>query len=425
MDDNRTQLDSLLPGSLSAGMIVNGRAADGGTDAPQPADSGSQGENTGSQPADPGSQEANPGSQPSAPSASPVSASGPVIAKGSGVPGWIKGLLDLVMVLVLALLYNKHLLGGMAFHEIAGLALGGVFIVHAAFNARWIGAMTRRLFSRETPFRLKLCYVLDALLALMFLFIIVSGLFINRTLLPGLRLEGHLWQVLHKIVSYWAVAFAGLHVGLHWTWVMGLFRKVFRLRVEPTPVRIWTARLLAVAVFGWGIFAAVTEQYAQKLFLAAGAFSEARGMSGEDFGLPDGGGFTKDGRMPEGGQFPADGMTPPDGQFDEDDSMPAEGMTPPDGQFGGDGNGKGFRGGRGTPPNGSSADGMRPFGMERGGMDAGLHGDVGSTAAALPKALAIWLGILSVFAVPTHCLTALLCSRRTRTAGRSIPLRQA
>ena len=434
MEDNHTPLDPILPGSLAGGMIEAGQAPS--IEAPE--------------------------DEVHTATLSPTTTdeSKPV-KRSRGIPAWIKGVLDLAMVLVLALLYNRNVLGGMALHEIAGLALAGVFLLHVLLNARWVGTMTRRLRSRETPILMKVRYAVSALLAVLFLVIVVTGLFINRTLLPGLRLQGQLWQVLHTTVSYWTLAVAGVHIGLHWQWVMGLFRKLFRLHGAPGPARVWIARLLAVAVFGWGIFAAISEHYPQKLVLSAGAMTMAHGMPGPD-GLPYDGAVPADGQFPGDGQLPgdghlqrdgqasadgqlpadgqtqsdgqasadgqlpadgqtqsdgqasADGQLPADGHLQRDGQAPADGMTPPDGTDSRNGSGKDFRGGRGAPPDGMRPDGMRPGDRNGFATSAGTAG--------LPMTLAIWLGILAAFAVPTHYITALCNHRRKKHA---IPLAPA
>ena len=67
----------------------------------------------------------------------------------------VKMILDIIMAVVLALMYNKRVLG-MSFHEIGGIALCGLFIIHKLLNWQWIKAVTAGMFSRNTPARLKL-----------------------------------------------------------------------------------------------------------------------------------------------------------------------------------------------------------------------------------------------------------------------------
>jgi hypothetical protein len=74
----------------------------------------------------------------------------------------LKYLLDAVMLLLLVLMYDKMAVS-MAFHEIGGLFLIGLFTIQLLFNGKWIAAVTQRLFSRKTPAKIRLGYCVDAL----------------------------------------------------------------------------------------------------------------------------------------------------------------------------------------------------------------------------------------------------------------------
>ncbi|MHC1681522.1 MAG: hypothetical protein AB6733_00955 [Clostridiaceae bacterium] len=51
---------------------------------------------------------------------------------------FIKISLDLIMGIIFALLFNKNVLGGLTFHEIAGLAMGFAVLVHILLNWKWV-----------------------------------------------------------------------------------------------------------------------------------------------------------------------------------------------------------------------------------------------------------------------------------------------
>ena len=55
----------------------------------------------------------------------------------------LKLALDAIMLILLVLMYKKQVIS-MEFHEIGGLALIGLFLIHHLVNAKWIGAVTRR-----------------------------------------------------------------------------------------------------------------------------------------------------------------------------------------------------------------------------------------------------------------------------------------
>ena len=52
-----------------------------------------------------------------------------------------KLLLDLVLLVLLALMYQKKVIS-MHFHEIGGLVLMGLFFLHKALNWKWIRGVT-------------------------------------------------------------------------------------------------------------------------------------------------------------------------------------------------------------------------------------------------------------------------------------------
>jgi len=166
--------------------------------------------------------------------------------KGLRKNGW-KLILDAVMAIVLALLYNKRVLG-MAFHEIAGIAICGLFIIHKLLNRKWIAAVTRSLFSRQTPVRQKLSWVLDFLLLLSFGYVLVSGILISKVVFPASG-GNHAFQAGHYAAAALALALTGVHIGLHVSCVSQRMKWLNRL---PRLFRRSLAVLLSVAVLVFG-----------------------------------------------------------------------------------------------------------------------------------------------------------------------------
>lgn len=116
---------------------------------------------------------------------------------------YVKLTLDLLMGITFALLYNTRVLGGLAFHEIAGIAIGFAFAVHIILNWRFVQKVTRRLFDRSLPVRTRFSYVLNVLLLLSMTLIIFSGLVISRVVLPNFQLGNENgFKIAHMSVAY-------------------------------------------------------------------------------------------------------------------------------------------------------------------------------------------------------------------------------
>ena len=96
----------------------------------------------------------------------------------------VKGLLDLVLVVLLVLLYNKNVIS-MAFHEVGGLILCGLFLIHKGLNLSWIKAVGKKLFTPGVSGRSKAMMYLDIALLVCFVLIAASGLAISKVVMNG------------------------------------------------------------------------------------------------------------------------------------------------------------------------------------------------------------------------------------------------
>ncbi|SFB23314.1 MULTISPECIES: DUF4405 domain-containing protein [unclassified Bacillus (in: firmicutes)] len=135
----------------------------------------------------------------------------------------IKAGLDSLMAITFVLLFNKMVLGGLAFHEIAGLVIVAPFIVHILLNAEWVKKVTYKLFDRKLPAKTRFGYFLNILLLIAMIFVIVSGILISHVVFPNINIANEPWfKVSHISVSFLTLLLVGLHVGLHWQWVMNV-----------------------------------------------------------------------------------------------------------------------------------------------------------------------------------------------------------
>ncbi|QCX32909.1 DUF4405 domain-containing protein [Caloramator sp. E03] len=166
----------------------------------------------------------------------------------------IKMILDIVMTLVLVLLYNKRVISGLAFHEMAGLCIGGVFIIHKALNWRWIKQVTLNITKKKISLRTKICYAVDVLLLCSFTYIIVSGILISKTLFPNINVGNEsFFSITHKPVAYAALILIGIHIGFHWSWVINIFKKIFGIS-NSKKISSFVAKVLMLVVLSSGIY---------------------------------------------------------------------------------------------------------------------------------------------------------------------------
>jgi hypothetical protein len=137
----------------------------------------------------------------------------------------LKFFLTLSITIAMLLLMDPRSFYGLEFHEWAGLIIGLFFILHKLLNWGWIKKVTVKFFTKA-PGRARLNYIIDVLLLAGMILMILSGIAIARTIdFSWLKLDGSrmFWRAMHTSSSFITLVLFGIHLGLHWKWVLGRF----------------------------------------------------------------------------------------------------------------------------------------------------------------------------------------------------------
>lgn len=168
---------------------------------------------------------------------------------------------DIGMTIALLLLMLYELIGQAA-HEWIGLGIFVLFIVHHILNRKW---RQNALKGKYTPFRIWQTILVILVLASM-IGSMVSGVILSRYVLSFLPISGgrSFGRNLHMLASYWGFVLMSLHLGLHWSMMMGMMKKAVK---KPSAVRTWMLRVLALAIAGYGVFAFVRREIGSYMLL--------------------------------------------------------------------------------------------------------------------------------------------------------------
>ncbi len=134
----------------------------------------------------------------------------------------IKFILNVSLAVVMLLLMDPRSFYGLGFHEWAGLFISLFFLLHKVLNWSWIKKVTVCFF-KSSPGRARLNYILDVLLLAGMVLMILSGIAIARTIdFSWFNMGGSqmFWRVMHTSSSLITLALFGVHLGLHWNWVL-------------------------------------------------------------------------------------------------------------------------------------------------------------------------------------------------------------
>lgn len=217
---------------------------------------------------------------------------------------YVKFGIDLIMAVMFVLFFNKRVLGGLTFHEIAGLVMAAFFFTHVLLNWRWVKNITLKLFDRKLPGKTKLGYFLNLMLLISMGFIIVSGIFISRVVFPNIDIGNEPWfKITHISVSFLTLILVALHVGLHWKWVVNCFKNILQIKSKK-PILSILAKAAASLLLVFGIYQMISSHFFTHLQGVAMVFhpdavSDIREGGFRDGGRPE---FNGDKRpeLPEG-----------------------------------------------------------------------------------------------------------------------------
>ena len=134
-----------------------------------------------------------------------------------------------------------YMLVGEEAHEWIGSGLALLFVMHNALNRKWYAAL---LTGRYTPLRAfqtavnLLCLASMAAAA-------VSGAAMSRYLydIPFLSGGASLARTVHMLSAYWGYCFISLHLGLHWSMMLGMMKNA----AAPQDAPRWVTPLLRTA----------------------------------------------------------------------------------------------------------------------------------------------------------------------------------
>ncbi len=168
---------------------------------------------------------------------------------------------DISMTVALLLLMTYELIGQAA-HEWVGIGMFVLFILHHVLNGKWSKNLLKGTY---TALR-----VMQTALVVLVLFSmlgsVVSGVILSRHALSFLPISGgrSFARSLHMISAYWGFVFMSLHLGFHWSMMMGMAKKLVK---KPSGIRKWTLRAIAVLISGYGMYAFIKRDIGSYMLL--------------------------------------------------------------------------------------------------------------------------------------------------------------
>jgi len=162
----------------------------------------------------------------------------------------IKMGIDFLMTGMLLLLM-AYQITGQELHEWFGVGMLVLFLLHNILNIRWYGNLFK---GKYTLLRVMQVIINISVLASM-LCLGFSGIVMSRHVFAELFIHGPMAtaRTLHLAASYWGFVLMSIHLGFHWSMILGMFRRLWGRKKTPAAF-VWLIRFIAIFIAGYGAY---------------------------------------------------------------------------------------------------------------------------------------------------------------------------
>lgn len=166
-----------------------------------------------------------------------------------------------VLMTVLFLAQMAYHITGNSLHEWLGTILFALFVLHHILNLNWYKTLFKGKYSAVRI----LMTTINVLLFAAMVGMMISGIMLSREVFSFLNLRaGMFGRRLHMISTSWGYLFMSAHIGLHFGMIAGIFKKKIKFQNKWLGM---TGRISAALLSAYGIYAFITRQLADRMFL--------------------------------------------------------------------------------------------------------------------------------------------------------------
>ena len=166
----------------------------------------------------------------------------------------IKTAADILMTAALPVLMCYSIVGETA-HEVIGIAMFVLFILHHILNFGWI----KSLFKGKYDLRRGVNTAVNALVFLCMVGLMYSGIVISKHVFTFVNIGGAMTaRTIHMLCAYWGLVMMSVHLGMH------ISQMAVRMKLENNGL-IWSLRIISGMVGAVGIYEFISLKFTDYL----------------------------------------------------------------------------------------------------------------------------------------------------------------
>jgi hypothetical protein len=160
----------------------------------------------------------------------------------------IRMVIDLTMT-ILMLVAMAYQITGNTIHELVGVVLLILFVVHNILNRRWY----KKILKGKYNVRRILSIAVNLLFLVSMVVVIISSVPISSDIFPYIPVENDMiLRQIHVQTSYWGFIFMAVHIGISWGTIINAVRKMTGI-TSTSRIRTIAMRVIAVLIVVYGV----------------------------------------------------------------------------------------------------------------------------------------------------------------------------
>lgn len=168
---------------------------------------------------------------------------------------------DLVMTILMIVAMAYCITGNMV-HEVVGVVVFSLFIIHNFLNRRWYKAILKGKYHVRRVIQI----VINLLFLVTMVLMIISAMMISSDLFPYIHIGNDMTpRKIHVQTAYWGFTIMSIHIGLSWAIIIASVRRMTGI-TGTSRVRTIMMRVLSVFIVAYGVRSSFEGDMGSKLF---------------------------------------------------------------------------------------------------------------------------------------------------------------
>ncbi|MGW9018523.1 DUF4405 domain-containing protein [Priestia megaterium] len=174
----------------------------------------------------------------------------------------IRLVIDFVMTVLMLVVMAYHVTGN-NLHELVGVVLFVLFIVHNILNRRWYKTIIKGKYNVRRILKI----VVNLLFLISMVMVMISSVPISHDIFPYFPVNNDMIvRKIHVLTAYWGFIFMAVHIGLSWGTIINAVRKMTGI-TGMSRIRTIALRVLAVLIVVYGVHTSVERNLGSKLII--------------------------------------------------------------------------------------------------------------------------------------------------------------